>query len=105
MTTDPHVTNAVAGWECTAGASLIAEAMTPGPGALGTLHGVIYVCQDHRADAETLISATGCTPEIQPAPPGHRWDPWPCGHVNAFGPRQGPVFLAALLPATIRRTT
>lgn len=26
------------GWDCAAGASLIAEAMTPGPGRLGTLH-------------------------------------------------------------------
>ncbi|MCX5115513.1 hypothetical protein OOK13_45335 [Streptomyces sp. NBC_00378] len=99
-TTDPYVTDAVTGWECPAGASLIAEAMTPGPGALGTMHGVIYVCPDHQADAEALISATYCTPEIRDAPPGHRWNPWPCGHVTAYGPQKGPAFISALLAPT-----
>ncbi|CAM5326151.1 hypothetical protein Sdia_24200 [Streptomyces diastaticus subsp. diastaticus] len=86
------------GWECSAGASLIAEAMTPGPGSLGTMHGVIYVCPGHQADAETLISTTGCIPEVRDAPPRHRWDPWPCGHVTAFGPQKGPKWLTAPLP-------
>ncbi|MFJ6481174.1 hypothetical protein ACIQK6_13775 [Streptomyces sp. NPDC091682] len=73
-----------AGWECTAGASLHVEATTPGPGCLGTLHGVIYVCPEHRAAAEERVQAGGYGPEVNPAPPSHRWDPWPCGHVTAY---------------------
>ncbi|MFD3844757.1 hypothetical protein ACFWVB_02555 [Streptomyces microflavus] len=85
-TTTPYVTDADTGWECRTGASLIAEATSPGPGALGTLHGVIYVCPAHQADAEALIRTAGCTPEIRDAPTAHRWDPWPCGHITTFGP-------------------
>lgn len=99
-TAEPYTTDSRTGWECTAGASLIAEAMTPGPGKLGTLHGVLYVCPDHQEDAEALINATGCAPEIRDAPPGHRWDPWPCGHVTVFGRQKGPAFLTALLCAS-----
>nr|WP_121764771.1 hypothetical protein [Streptomyces chartreusis] len=73
-----------AGWECTAGASLIAEGMTPGPGRLGTLHGVIYVCPDHEAAAGDRMSAAGYRPQVHPAPPGHRHNPWPCGHITAY---------------------
>jgi hypothetical protein len=71
-------------WKCDTGASLIAEAMTPGPGKLGTLHGVIYVCPVHRAAAEEQIGRAGYGPEVRDAPPGHKWDPWPCGHVTAY---------------------
>ncbi|MEU8740570.1 hypothetical protein [Streptomyces halstedii] len=98
--TDSYVTDAATDWECQAGASLIVEAMTPGPGALGTMHGVIYVCPEHQDEAESLIGATNCIPETRDAPPGHRWNPWPCGHITAFGPQKGPAFLAALLPGT-----
>lgn len=73
-----------AGWTCTAGASLIAEANTPGPGRLGTHHGCIYVCAEHQAAAEERITAAGYNPDVRPAPPGHRWDPWPCGHITAY---------------------
>ncbi|MER6723392.1 hypothetical protein [Streptomyces halstedii] len=76
--------DARAGWTCDAGASLIAEAMTPGPGRLGTLHAVIYVCPDHQEDAEERMATAGYAPETRPAPPSHRWDPWPCGHVTSF---------------------
>lgn len=71
-------------WECDAGASLIAEAMTAGPGKLGTLHGVIYVCPVHREAAEEQIGRAGYGPEVRDAPLGHKWDPWPCGHVTAY---------------------
>jgi hypothetical protein len=72
------------GWHCDSGATLIADAMTPGPGKLGTLHGVIYACPEHQDAADERITATGCHAEIQPAPPSHQWNPWPCGHVTAF---------------------
>lgn len=72
------------GWTCDTGASLIIEAMTPGPGRLGTLHAVIYVCPEHQAAAEARITAAGYDAEVREAPPGHRWDPWPCGHTTAF---------------------
>lgn len=78
-TVDTHT-----GWTCKAGASLIAEAMTPGPGRLGTLHAVIYVCPDHREAAEERITGAGYDPETRSAPPSHRWDPWPCGHVTSY---------------------
>lgn len=26
----------------------------------------------------------GYEPETRPAPPSHRWDPWPCGQVTSF---------------------
>ncbi|MEV6679446.1 hypothetical protein AB0N09_21715 [Streptomyces erythrochromogenes] len=73
-----------AGWDCTAGATLHVEAMTPGPGRLGTLHGVIYVCTDHRAAAEERIRSGGYEPEVEDAPAGHRHDPWPCGHLTTY---------------------
>lgn len=74
-----------AGWECTAGASLHVEATTPGPGRLGTLHGVIYACPEHRAAAEERVTVGGeYRAEVSPAPASHRWDPWPCGHVTAY---------------------
>lgn len=72
-----------AGWECGAGASLIVEASTPGPGKLGTHHGVIYACASHQAAAMERITASGYEVDPRPAPPGHRWNPWPCGHVTA----------------------
>ncbi|GHA83283.1 hypothetical protein [Streptomyces chryseus] len=73
------------GWECTAGASMHVEATTPGPGRLGTLHGVIYVCPEHRAAAEERVTGGGeYRAEVSPAPASHRWDPWPCGHVTAY---------------------
>lgn len=75
-----------AGWACGAGASLIARAQTPGPGRLGTHHGVIYVCTEHQAAAEERIAGAGYEPQVDPAPAGHRWDPWPCGHVTAYTP-------------------
>lgn len=72
------------GWECRAGASLIVEASTPGPGKLGTHHGVIYACAGHQAAAVERITASGYEVDPRPAPPGHRWNPWPCGHVTAY---------------------
>lgn len=75
-----------AGWECGAGASLLARAETWGPGRLGIHHGVIYVCTEHQAAAEERIGGAGYEPQVDPAPAGHRWDPWPCGHVTAFNP-------------------
>ncbi|MCX4525288.1 hypothetical protein OG982_06215 [Streptomyces sp. NBC_01551] len=73
------------GWECTAGASLHVEATTPGPGRLGTLHGVIYACPEHQAAAEGRVTGGGeYRAEVSPAPASHRWDPWPCGHVTAY---------------------
>lgn len=78
------VGDAHTGWKCDTGASLLADAMTPGPGKLGTMHGVIYVCPDHQASAEEQIGRAGYLPEVRDAPPGHKWDPWPCGHVTAY---------------------
>ncbi|MFR0351813.1 hypothetical protein [Streptomyces sediminimaris] len=72
-----------AGWECNAGASLLVSASTPGPGALGTHHGTIYACTIHRDAAVERITGAGYEADPQPAPPGHRWNPWPCGHVTA----------------------
>ncbi|MEV8590877.1 hypothetical protein AB0424_28455 [Streptomyces sp. NPDC051180] len=71
------------GWECDEGASLIVEANTPGPGMLGTHHGVIYACAAHRDAAVERITDGGYDVDPRPAPPGHRWNPWPCGHVTA----------------------
>ncbi|MDV9191582.1 hypothetical protein R6L23_25815 [Streptomyces sp. SR27] len=71
------------GWECEAGASLIVEASTPGPGKLGTHHGVIYACAGHRDAAVERITGGGYDVDPRPAPPGHRWSPWPCGHITA----------------------
>ncbi|MFE6461557.1 hypothetical protein ACFVP0_29365 [Streptomyces cinereoruber] len=99
--TDPYVNDSATGWDCPAGASRIAEAMTPGPGKLGTMHGVIYVCADHQEQAEAMITAAGYNPETRDAPPGHRWNPWPCGHVTAYGPRKGPEFITALLASAV----
>jgi hypothetical protein len=67
------------GWTCDAGVSLIAGATPPGSGR----HAVIYVCPDHQGAAEERITATGYTPDTDPAPAGHRWTPWPCGHITA----------------------
>ncbi|MFE0824156.1 hypothetical protein [Streptomyces sp. NPDC058847] len=72
------------GWECGTGASLIVDAMTPGPGKLGTMHAAIYACPEHQAAAEEKILRAGYGPEVRQAPPGHRWDPWPCGHVTSY---------------------
>ncbi|MGW0566119.1 hypothetical protein [Streptomyces tauricus] len=72
------------GWECNAGASLIVEASTPGPGKLGTHHGVIYACARHREASVERITGAGYEVDPQPAPPGHRHSPWPCGHVTAY---------------------
>ncbi|MGW0821787.1 hypothetical protein [Streptomyces sp. NPDC002845] len=72
------------GWECGAGASLLVRAETPGPGELGTHHGVIYACTEHQAAAEERIEGGGYEPQADPAPAGHRSDPWPCGHVTAY---------------------
>ena len=75
-----------AGWACSAGASLLVRAETYGPGSLGMHHGVIYVCTEHEAAAEERIAGGGYEPQVDPAPAGHRWDPWPCGHVTAYNP-------------------
>ncbi|MEW2451239.1 hypothetical protein AB0896_27400 [Streptomyces parvulus] len=71
------------GWECDAGASLLVGAETPGPGKLGTHHATIYACTVHRATAAVRIMGAGYEADPRPAPPGHRWNPWPCGHVTA----------------------
>ncbi|MBU5946765.1 hypothetical protein [Streptomyces sp. PAM3C] len=71
------------GWECDAGAQLLISATTPGPGALGTHHGTIYACPVHQGAALQRIIGAGYQADPQPAPPGHRWNPWPCGHVTA----------------------
>lgn len=84
MTHATVVTDARAGWTCDAGASLVASAMTPGPGRVGTLHAVIYVCPTHQSNADKRIAEMGWTPEVEPAPSGHRADPWPCGHITAY---------------------
>lgn len=71
-------------WRCKAVASHLASADTPGPGRLGTHHGVIYVCGEHQAAAEAQIRAAGYNAETNPAPAGHQWDPWPCGFITAY---------------------
>jgi hypothetical protein len=78
------VIDAAAGWMCTEGASLIADATSPGKGSVPDLHATIYVCEAHRIAAEATITAAGYRPDINPAPPAHRSNPWPCGHVTAF---------------------
>jgi hypothetical protein len=78
------VIDTTAGWTCDTGASLIADATSPGRGRLPDLHAVIYVCEAHRADAEARIAAAGYRPDTNPAPPSHRWNPWPCGHITAY---------------------
>lgn len=72
-----------AGWECDAGAQLLISASTPGPGALGTHHGTVYACPAHRGAALQRITGSGYQADPRPAPSGHRWNPWPCGHVTA----------------------
>lgn len=79
------VTDWHTGWDCRNGASLLAGVQGPGRGGLPAHHGVIYVCPDHQAEAEARISAGGHQPATEPAPPGHRWDPWPCGHITTYG--------------------
>lgn len=79
-----RVTDAHTGWTCIWGASLIADAMTTGPGKLGTLHAVIYTCPEHQAAVEKRIAAFGWNPEVRPAPPSHKGKPWPCGHITAY---------------------
>lgn len=79
-----YLTDAHTGWTCGKGASLISEATSPGPGTLPRLHGVIYACEHHREAAEGRISEAGCSPITHDAPPSHRWNPWPCGHVTAY---------------------
>ncbi|MEU3256137.1 hypothetical protein [Streptomyces sp. NPDC006997] len=79
------VTDGHTGWECDAGASLLVSARTPGPGALGTHHGTIYACAAHQGAAVKRLTDAGYQADPQPAPPGHRWNPWPCGHVTAHG--------------------
>jgi hypothetical protein len=92
------VVDAHTGWTCPAGASLIADANSPGKGSLPDLNGVIYVCPDHRDDAEARITAAGYNPDVQPAPPGHRWDPWPCGHITAYSQAAADALTAAQQP-------
>lgn len=72
-------------WECDAGAQLLVAAETPRPGRVATHHGTIYACARHRAAAVERITGAGYEADPQPAPPGHRWNPWPCGHVTAHG--------------------
>ena len=81
---DDDQDDADAGWTCGAGASLIAEATSPGRGRLPHVHAVIYVCQAHRAAAEQRITAAGYRPGVDPAPASHHYDPWPCGHITAY---------------------
>lgn len=80
----PTPTDARADWTCDTGASLIAQATGPSAGRLPRLHAVIYVCEAHRTDAETRIAAAGYRPDVEAAPPEHRSDPWPCGHITAY---------------------
>ncbi|MFG2679221.1 hypothetical protein [Streptomyces sp. NPDC048392] len=87
------------GWECDAGASLLIAASTLGPGALGTHHGTIYSCALHQGAALQRITGSGYEADPQPAPPGHRWNPWPCGHVTAHDAEA----LAALTAAGARQ--
>jgi hypothetical protein len=79
-----RVTDAHTGWTCTEGASQITEANTPGKGHLPNLHAVIYACDNHQADAEALFAAAGYDTQTNPAPPGHKWNPWECGHITAY---------------------
>ncbi|MCG6496622.1 hypothetical protein [Kitasatospora sp. A2-31] len=72
------------GWECDGGAPLIAEAMTPGPGKLGTLHAVIYVCPWHWNEAKERITLGGYEAVLTEAPEAHRRSPWPCGHITSY---------------------
>ena len=95
MTTSSSPIDDHTGWTCEAGASLIADAMTPGPGVLGVLHAVIYVCPEHSAPAETLITVAGYTPEVRPAPASHQHDPWPCGHITAYDAQAAAELAAA----------
>lgn len=93
MSTDPTtprkdtvitVTDLDPRWTCDAGASLIAQATSPGAGRLPRLHAVIYVCAAHQTDAEALITAAGYALDTEAAPAGHRRDPWTCGHITAY---------------------
>lgn len=94
------VTNGHTGWDCPNGASLIAHITGPGRGRLPAEHGCIYVCPDHQAQAEARITAAGHIPDTDPAPPRHRWDPWPCGRITTYGD-DGPELADALTtPAT-----
>lgn len=72
------------GWTCETGASLLANANSPGNGSLPDLNAVIYVCADHQTDAEARITAAGYDADTEPAPPSHQWNPWPCGHITAY---------------------
>lgn len=81
--TDRAVIDKHTGWTCETGASLLAAAESPGKGRLPDLNATIYVCADHQAEAEALITAAGYDAATEPAPPGHRWNPWPCGTVTA----------------------
>jgi hypothetical protein len=94
------VTDAHTGWNCPNGASLLASAEGPGRGALPAHHGVIYVCPDHQAEAEARITAAGHQPNTDPAPPGHRRDPWPCGHITTYGSDRGRTLADALTKPT-----
>ncbi|MFD5468868.1 hypothetical protein [Streptomyces sp. NPDC127105] len=71
------------GWECEAGAQWLVAAETPRPGRVATHHGTIYACATHRDAAVERITGAGYGADPRPAPPGHRWNPWPCGHVTA----------------------
>lgn len=73
-----------ADWTCDTGASLIIEATGPGAGALPSMHGALYVCPQHQDDAHARITSAGYTPDPREAPPSHRWDPWPCGHITTY---------------------
>lgn len=73
-----------AGWECEAGASLLVEAETSRPGRVATHHGVIYACARHRDASVERITGAGYEVDPRPAPPSHRHNPWPCGHVTAY---------------------
>ncbi|WP_333770997.1 hypothetical protein [Streptomyces sp. IBSBF 2435] len=95
------VTDAHTGWHCTNGASLLARITGPGLGRLPAEHGVIYVCADHQVQAEARITTAGHQPATDPAPPGHRHDPWPCGHITTHG-ETGPHLADALTtPVTV----
>ncbi len=79
-----YLSNGHTGWTCEAGASLIIEATSPGPGTLPHLHGVIYACEHHQEAAQERITALEYTPIPRTAPPSHRWNPWPCGHTTSY---------------------
>lgn len=93
------VTDGHAGWDCPNGASLLAAVTGPGRGTLPAHHGVIYVCPDHQAQAEARITAAGHQPDTDPAPPGHRSDPWPCGHITTYGDNSPQLANALTIPA------